>query len=108
MKEFNFDPDIQESLMEGIKLIRRVVSKDSVFDVALSFYTSKFSKSIRRAGLDGMEHACFSTPDIDNLSRGRINKVFRLIGVDDRRIFRLLSQKFYSSKPRTEMTIRIF
>jgi len=112
---WNYDPTAKQKEKTRL-LIKEQLQKQNkqpnlqtndVYQVNLTFYlpisqsNPQSQKNAKKWGID----KCTQKPDIDNLEKYILDCSNGLLFSDDKNIILLFSRKFYSEKPRTEISI---
>lgn len=107
-----YDPEkvkkFKKELSQLAKLHYRDDPLDGELEIEVSFYRSvqkSLSKKERARRLSG-EHRPTVKPDLDNYIKSALDGLNGILWTDDVRIVDLHAHKYYSDRPRIEITVR--
>lgn len=107
-----YDPEKVKKFKKELSQIARLHYRDDPLDGALeveiSFYRpvqKSLSKKERARRLSG-EHRPTVKPDLDNYIKSALDGLNGILWADDARIVDLYAHKYYSDRPRIEITVR--
>ena len=107
-----YDPEKVKKFKKELSQIARLHYRDDLLDGALeveiSFYRpvqKSLSKKERARRLSG-EHRPTVKPDLDNYIKSTLDALNGILWTDDARIVDLHAHKYYSDRPRIEITVR--
>lgn len=107
-----YDPEKVKNFKKELSQLARLNYRDDPLDEALeveiSFYRpvqKSLSKKERARRLSG-EHRPTVKPDLDNYIKSTLDALNGILWADDARIVDLHAHKYYSDRPRIEITVR--
>lgn len=107
-----YDPEKVKNFKKELSQLARLHYRDEPLDGALevevSFYRpvqKSLSKKERARRLSG-EHRPIVKPDLDNYIKSTLDALNGILWADDARIVDLHAHKYYSDRPRIEITVR--
>lgn len=107
-----YDPEKVKNFKKGLHQLAKMSYKDDPLDGQLEvdvwFYRlvqKSLSKKERARRLSG-EHRPTVKPDLDNYIKSALDALNGVLWTDDARIVDLHAHKYYSDRPRIEITVR--
>lgn len=107
-----YDPEKVKNFKKGLHQLAKMSYKDDPLDGQLEvdvwFYrqVQKSLSKIERARRLSGEHRPTVKPDLDNYIKSTLDALNGILWTDDARIVDLHAHKYYSDRPRIEITVR--